>query len=126
MRGYPLVDPCSLGESSDDPGSGVAVQPSRPIPVLKYWPFVSLTDASVNRPCCTRCQWDGDDLAALAGDDQSPVSSLHPEMFNVGVLLYRVINHVDPTGYLVWDHYLPHCFLLRPLQRGFRQILAFT
>src|SRR5262245_13454609 len=47
-------------------------------------PFHALADGEVDRPRGAGCQRDGDDLAAFAGDDQSPVPTLDAQGFNVG------------------------------------------
>src|SRR6266571_3849406 len=46
--------------------------------------FAALTDRKVDRPRGARRQWDGDDLAALAGDDKGPVPSLDTQSLDVG------------------------------------------
>jgi hypothetical protein len=61
------------------------IQTASPIPVLKERSFVSFTHAQVDGSRSTGCEGDGDDPAALAGNDQSPMSSLHTKVFDVSV-----------------------------------------
>src|SRR5207247_735901 len=47
-------------------------------------PSVRSPDGQVDRPGGPRRQRDGDDLAALAGDGESPVAALEAQMLDVG------------------------------------------
>jgi hypothetical protein len=69
-----LDDP-GAGHPADNTGGAMAVEP------LSVWgeeerPSHTLADHEVDRPRGAGCQRDGDDLAAFAGDDQSPVPAL--------------------------------------------------
>jgi hypothetical protein len=60
----------------------VPVQP----PVVsghEHRPFGPFPDGQVDRPGGARCQRDGDDLAALTGDDQSPVLAFQAQVLDV-------------------------------------------
>jgi hypothetical protein len=70
-----LGDPGAAGHPADNPGGAVAVEP------LSVWgeeerPSHAPADHEIDRPRGAGCQRDGDDLAAFAGDDQSPVPAL--------------------------------------------------
>jgi len=45
--------------------------------------FSALADRQVDRPGRARHERDGDDLAALTGDDQGPVAALQPGVLDV-------------------------------------------
>jgi hypothetical protein len=60
----------------------VAVQPPA-VPGQEYGTADALTDGQVDRPGGARCQRDGDDLAALAGDGQRPVAALQAQVLDV-------------------------------------------
>jgi len=72
-----LVDPSSAGESSDDPPGRVPVQ-SFAVVAAEDRALRPLADGEVDRPGGSRCERDGDDLAALAQDGQSAVAALEP------------------------------------------------
>jgi hypothetical protein len=46
---HSLVDPCPLGQPTDDPSGSVTVETSRGVAVQQDRPFGSLTDAQVDR-----------------------------------------------------------------------------
>src|SRR5213079_700922 len=66
-----------------DPPGAVAIQPL-PVAATEDWPLTALTDGQVDRPGGARRQRDGDDLAALAGDRQGPVTALQAQVLDVG------------------------------------------
>jgi hypothetical protein len=72
-----LADPGAARHAADDPGGAVPVQPP-PVRGDEQRPLGALADGQVDRAGGTRGERDGDDLAALAGDDQSPVASFQP------------------------------------------------
>jgi hypothetical protein len=74
MRPDVLVDPGPAGDAADDPGGAVPVQPP-PVRRAENRSLASLADGQVDRPRGARRQRDGDDLAALAGDDQGAVTA---------------------------------------------------
>jgi hypothetical protein len=80
VRPYRLDEPGTAGHPADDPRSTVPVQPlpvgreeDRPPPPARLWPGQSPAPCGGER--------DGDDLAALAGNDQSAVPPLYGEGF---------------------------------------------
>ena len=85
-----LGDPGAEGHSPDDPGGAVPVQPP-PVPGQEERPSGALADRQVDRPGGARGEGDGDDLAALAGDDQGTVASFQAQVLDVraGGLLAR-------------------------------------
>jgi hypothetical protein len=74
MRPDVLVDPGPAGDAADDPGGAVPVQPP-PVRREEDRSLASLADGQVDRPRGARRQGDGDDLAALVGDDQGAVTA---------------------------------------------------
>ena len=77
-----LADPGAARHAADDPGGAVPVQPP-PVRGDEQRPLGALADGQVDRPGGTRGERDGDDLAALAGDDQSPVAAFQAEVLDV-------------------------------------------
>ena len=69
-----LGDPRPVGDAADDPPGSVPVQ-SPPVRGEEDRSLAPLADGQVDGPRGARCQRDGDDLAAPAGDDQGPVPS---------------------------------------------------
>jgi len=76
-------DPSAAGGPADDPGCAVPVQPAT-VSGQEYRSFAALPDGQVDRPRGTRCERDGDDLAALAGDHQYPVAALDARSLDAG------------------------------------------
>jgi hypothetical protein len=70
-----LGDPGAAGQAAHDPGGTVPVEPL-PVGAEEDRPVHPLTDGQVDRPRRPRRQRDGDHLAALADDNQSPVPAL--------------------------------------------------
>jgi len=68
---------------ADDPRRTVAVQPPA-VGGQEDRPVAALADGQVDRPGGARREWDGNDLAALAGDHQSPVATLGAQGLDVG------------------------------------------
>jgi hypothetical protein len=66
-----------------DPPRAVAVQPAA-VCGQEDWPFGAFADGQVDRPCGARGEQDGEDLAALAGDDQGAVTALHAQGLDTG------------------------------------------
>jgi hypothetical protein len=60
----------------------VPVQPPA-VPGQEHGPVGALADGQIDRPGGARCQRDGDDLAALAGDGQRPVAALQAQVLDV-------------------------------------------
>ncbi len=56
--------------------------------------FGTLADGQVDRPSGPRSERDGDDLAALAGDDQGPVRALEAHVLDVGAC---GLGHAQPV-----------------------------
>ena len=78
-----LGDPGAAGDLADDPPGAVPVQP-RPVRGQEHRPVRALADGQVDRPGSARRQRDGDHLAALAGDRESPVPALQAQVLDVG------------------------------------------
>src|SRR5215471_6357267 len=76
-------DPGAAGGPADDPRGTVPVQ-SAPISGQEQRPVATLTGGQVDRPGGPRREWDGNDLAALAGDHQCPVPALDAQALDVG------------------------------------------
>ena len=76
VRADVLGDPGAAGHPADDPGGTVPVQPVT-VCGNEQRPFGSLAYRQVYRPGGARDERDGDDLAALAGDDQGPVAAMN-------------------------------------------------
>jgi hypothetical protein len=70
-----------VGDPADDPAGAVPVQP--PVRGDEQRPFAALADGQVDRADGARGERDGDDLAALAGDDQGPVAALQSQVLDV-------------------------------------------
>ena len=83
VRADVLGDPGAAGDPADDPGSAVSVQPP-PVRGDEQRPCGTLADRQVDRASSARGERDGDDFAALTGDDQGAVASLEAEMLDVG------------------------------------------
>ena len=83
----------SPGDPADDPGGAVPVQ-SPSVCGDEQRAFGALADCQVDRAGGARGERDGDDLAALAGDDQGPVPALEPEVLDV-----RVSGFGDPQPF---------------------------
>jgi hypothetical protein len=69
------------------------VQPP-PIGGQEDRPVAALADRQVDRSCCARRQRDGDDLAALAGDNQGPVPTLEAQGADLGA---GCLGHPQPV-----------------------------
>jgi hypothetical protein len=78
-----LGDPGALGGPADDVGGAVPVQPPT-VRSQEEGSVPALADGQVDRPGGARCEWDGDDLAALAGDDQGAVPALDAQGLDAG------------------------------------------
>jgi hypothetical protein len=72
-----LADPGTARHAADDPGGAMPVQ-SLPVRGDEQGPLGALADRQVDRAGGTRRERDGEDIAALAGDDQGPVASFQP------------------------------------------------
>ena len=83
MRPDRFGDPGAAGGPADDPGGTVPVQ-AAPISGQEQRPVATLTGGQVDRPGGPRREWDGNDLAALAGDHQCPVPALDAQALDVG------------------------------------------
>jgi hypothetical protein len=77
-----LADPGAAGDPPDDPGGAVPVQPP-PIRGREQRPAASLAGRQVDRPRRSGRERDGDDLAALAGDDQGAVPAFQAQVLDV-------------------------------------------
>jgi hypothetical protein len=75
-------DPGAAGEPADDPGGAVPVQPP-PARGDEQRTFGALADRQLDRPGGPRRERDGDDLAALASDDQGAVPALQAQLLDV-------------------------------------------
>jgi hypothetical protein len=82
VRADVLGDPGAPGDPAD--GAGGAV-PAQPFPVRgdEEGSFGALADNQVDRTGGARGEGDGDDLAALAGDDQGPVPAFQAQVLDV-------------------------------------------
>jgi hypothetical protein len=80
-----LGDPGAAGDPANDPPGAVPVQ-TPAVPGEEYGTVGVLPDGQINRPGSARCQRDGDDLAALAGDGQRPVAALQTQVLDVRAL----------------------------------------
>jgi len=78
-----LRDPSALSDPADYSSGAVPVQTAA-IHSYEDGPFASFADGQVNRPRGAGCQRDGDDLAALAGDDHGPVAAFNAQGLDVG------------------------------------------
>jgi hypothetical protein len=76
-------DPGAAGGPADNPGGAVPVQ-LPPVSGQKDRPVGTFADGKVDRPGGARGQWDGDHLAAFAGDHQGAVPALDPQSLDVG------------------------------------------
>ena len=73
--------------------TGLPVQPP-PVGSNEDRSLGPFADGQVDRPRSARRQWDGDHLAALAGDRQGPVPALDAQGFNVGADSF---GHPEPV-----------------------------
>ena len=78
-----IGDPGAAGDPVHDPGGAVPVQPP-PVRGEEQRSFVALADGQVDRAGGARRERDGDDLAALMGDEQGPVPAFHAQVLDVG------------------------------------------
>jgi hypothetical protein len=78
-----LADAGVAGDLADDPPGAMPVQPL-PVGGQEHRPGGALADGQVDRPGSARCQRDGDDLAALAGDGQRLVPAVQAQVLDVG------------------------------------------
>jgi hypothetical protein len=78
-----LGDPGTAGGPADGPPGAVPVQ-SATVGGQEDGALAALADGQVDRPGGVRRQWDGDDLAALAGDHQGTVPALDAQRLDVG------------------------------------------
>ena len=83
-----LGDPGAAGNLADDPPGAVPVQPP-PVRGQEHRPVHALADGQIDRSGSARRQRDGDDLAALAGDGQSPVPAFQAQVLDVGASSLR-------------------------------------
>jgi len=83
VRADVLGDLGAAGDPAEDPGGAVPVQPP-PVRGEEQRSFGALVDGQVDRPGGARCQRNGDDLAALAGDDQGAVPAFQAQLLDVG------------------------------------------
>jgi hypothetical protein len=67
VRPDALADPGAAGDTADDPGGAVPVQPP-PVSGPEDRACCALADGQAGRPRGTRGERDRDDLAALAGN----------------------------------------------------------
>ena len=74
LRPDVLGYPGPAGDAADDPRGAVPVEPP-PVRREEDRSLASLADGQVDRPRGALRQRDGDDLAALAGDDQGAVTA---------------------------------------------------
>jgi hypothetical protein len=70
-----LGDPGAAGHPADDPRGAVPIQPLS-VRAEEDRPLHALSDDQVDRPCRAGRERDGDNLAALAGDDKRPMPAL--------------------------------------------------
>jgi hypothetical protein len=77
-----LCDPGPPGDAPDDASGAVAVEAAA-VGSSEDRSLVALADGQVDRSCGAGCQRDGDDLAALAQNGQSAVSTLEAKGFDV-------------------------------------------
>jgi len=87
-----LGDPGAAGGPADDPGGAVAVQ-SPSVSGEEERSFGALAGGQVDGAGGARGERDRDDLAALAGDDQSAVAALEAQVLDVGAGGFR---HAQP------------------------------
>jgi hypothetical protein len=78
-----LADSGPACHLADDAPGAVPVQPP-PVGGQEHRAAGALADGQVDGPGRPRRQRDGDDLAALAGDDQRPVPALEAQVLDVG------------------------------------------
>jgi hypothetical protein len=72
----------AAGDPADDPPGAVPVQPP-PVRCEEDRPVTAFVDGEVDRAGSVWCERDGDDLAALAGDDEGPVPALPSQVLDV-------------------------------------------
>ena len=77
-----LVIPPRIATRRTTPRGAVPVQPL-PVRAEEDRPIHAFADGQVDRPGCAGCERDGDDLAALAGDDKRPVPALDAQVLDV-------------------------------------------
>src|SRR6266702_5291142 len=83
VRSDGLANPGAAGYPPDDPPGSMPVQPAA-IRREEDRSFSAFPDGQVDRPGGARGERDGDNLAALARDDQGPVAALDTEGLDVG------------------------------------------
>jgi hypothetical protein len=88
VRADVLGDPGAAGYPADDPGGAVPAGPP-PVASAEERSFGALADRQVDRAGGARCERDGDDLAALPGDDQGPVAALQAQVLDIGTGGFR-------------------------------------
>ena len=83
VRADGLADPGTAGDPADDPPGAMPIQ-SPPVTGEEDRPVTTLADGQVDRPGGARCERDGDDLPALAGNGQGPVPAFQAQVLEIG------------------------------------------
>ena len=83
VRADVLGDPRAAGDPADYSRGAVAVE-SLPVDCGEERSFGALADGQVDGAGGARGERDGDDLAALAGDDQGAVAALQAQVLDIG------------------------------------------
>jgi hypothetical protein len=93
VRAYLLGDSRAAGDPADDAGGAVPVQPL-PVGGEEQRARGPLADGQVDGPGGTWGERDGDDLPALAGDDQGPVTAFLAQVLDVRA---GGLGHTEPV-----------------------------
>ena len=88
VRADGLVDTGATGDAANDPAGAVAVHPLAVRP-KEDRAVESFADGEIDGSGGARCEWDGDDLAALAQHGEGAVSAFDAEGVDVGAEGFR-------------------------------------
>jgi len=94
VRPDAFEDPGPASSAADDPSGAVAVQPDASCG-QEDRPVCAFADGEVDRPGGARREWNGDDLAALAGDHQGSVPAFDAQGLDVGAGRLRHAQAVE-------------------------------
>jgi hypothetical protein len=94
VRPDPLPNPGSAGDTPDDPGGGVTVEPLT-VDVEEERPFAAFADCEIDGTSGAWRERDDHGLAALAQDCEGAVATLEAERLHVGAGRFRNSKSIE-------------------------------